>query len=63
MALGWITWMVFEAAFLGSLAIHSLPLALTTYVLRGFGYPLFAFSFLVSITAIVARERNGVAVG
>lgn len=63
MLLGWAVWMVFEAAFLGSLAIDSFPLALITYVIRGFGFPLFAFSFLVWITAIVKRERNGVAVG
>ncbi len=63
MVLGWVIWMVFEAAFLGSLAIDSFPLALVSYVLRGFGFPLFSFSFLVWITAIVQRSRNGVAVG
>ncbi|MGC1272080.1 MAG: MFS transporter [Planctomycetaceae bacterium] len=36
---------------------------LITYALRGFGYPLFAFGFLVWITAVTPRYRLGTAVG
>ncbi|WP_028935398.1 RbtT/DalT/CsbX family MFS transporter [Pseudonocardia spinosispora] len=63
MALGAAVWIVFEVLFLVSLAIGSLPLVFLTYFLRGFGYPLFAFSFLVWINITTPVERNGVAVG
>jgi len=36
---------------------------LITYALRGFGYPLFAYSFLVLITYRSSQERLGAAVG
>ena len=36
---------------------------LLTYALRGFGYPLFAYGFLVWITAATPAERLGTAVG
>ena len=63
MALGFAVWVVFEAAFLGSLAVHSIPLVAISYFLRGFGFPLFAFAFLVWVNAVVRKERNGAAVG
>lgn len=34
-----------------------------TYALRGLGYPLFAYSFLVWITYYAPKERLGTAVG
>jgi MFS family permease len=63
MTLGMVVWVVFEVLFLLSLQIGSLPLVAVTYFLRGFGYPLFAFAFLVWINVVTPYERNGVAVG
>lgn len=63
MVLGTVVWVVFEVLFLVSLDMHSLPLVFLTYFLRGFGYPLFAFAFLVWINVTVPEERNGKAVG
>ncbi len=63
MTLGFAVWVVFEVAFLLSLQTGSLPLVFASYFLRGFGYPLFAFAFLVWINAVAPRERAGTAVG
>jgi MFS family permease len=63
MTLGFAIWVVFEALFVISLAADSTMGAFITYFLRGFGYPLFAFAFLVWINAVVPRKRNGTAVG
>jgi MFS family permease len=63
MALGVVVWVVFEVLFLLSLQLESLPLVALTYFFRGFGYPLFAFAFLVWINVVTPYERNGVAVG
>src|SRR5699024_3265809 len=41
----------------------SIPLVAISYFLRGFGFPLFAFAFLVWVNAVVRKERNGAAVG
>ena len=63
MLLGVIVWVVFQAAFVGALATESVPLIFAAYTVRGFGFPLFAFSFLVWINAVTPKERNGAAVG
>ena len=63
MTLGLVVWVVFEVLFLLSLQLGSMPLVALTYFLRGFGYPLFAFAFLVWINVVIPYERNGVAVG
>lgn len=63
MTLGAVVWVVFEVLFLLSLQVGSLPLVAATYFLRGFGYPLFAFAFLVWINVVTPYSRNGVAVG
>ena len=63
MALGVAIWLVFQACFLFSLSLDSTPLVLISYFFRGFGYPLFAFSFLVWINEVVPSKRNGAAVG
>lgn len=63
MALGAAVWVVFEVLFLLSLQSESLPLVFLTYFLRGFGYPLFAFGFLVWINITTPVRRNGTAVG
>src|SRR5207249_7164717 len=64
MAIGLGVWVAFEVAFLLlGVAPGNYPLILATYALRGFGYPLFAFGFLVWITAATPRYRLGTAVG
>lgn len=63
MLLGFLVWIVFEAAFLVSLAMDSTVLIMLSYFFRGFGYPLFAFSFLVWINTVTPPQRNGTAVG
>lgn len=63
MALGLAVWVVFQLAFLGSLQLESIPLIAISYFLRGFGFPLFAFAFLVWINAVIDKERNGAGVG
>jgi MFS family permease len=63
MLLGFLVWVVFQALFLLSIQMESVPLIFATYFMRGFGYPLFAFSFLVWINEVTPYERNGKAVG
>lgn len=64
MAAGLAIWTVFEVTFLQfGIRSGSYPLILLLYALRGFGYPLFAFGFLVWITAGTPRGRLGTAVG
>lgn len=63
MQLGAAVWVVFEVLFLLSLNAGSVPLAFVTYFLRGFGYPLFAFAFLVWVNLVTPVRRNGAAVG
>lgn len=63
MTAGAAVWVVFEVLFLLALQLGSLPLVFLTYFLRGFGYPLFAFAFLVWVNLVSPYERNGKAVG
>ncbi|WP_104125937.1 RbtT/DalT/CsbX family MFS transporter [Cryobacterium sp. Y57] len=63
MLLGFVVWMVFEATFLLALSGESTVGVIISYFLRGFGFPLFAFAFLVWINAVVPSKRNGRAVG
>ncbi|GGK92209.1 MFS family permease [Curtobacterium luteum] len=63
MVLGFAVWVVFEVLFLIALAIGSVSFAAVAYALRGFGYPLFAFAFLVWVNITTPVERNGSAVG
>ena len=63
MLLGFVVWMVFEATFLLALSSESTAGVMISYFLRGFGFPLFAFAFLVWINAVVPSKRNGTAVG
>ncbi len=64
MALGLLIWVVFEVGFLlfGVAPGKYLPLMIM-YALRGFGYPLFAYGFLVWISVAAPRHRLGTAVG
>ncbi len=64
MLLGLGVWGVFQVVFL-AFAVPAggfWPL-LVSYGLRGFGYPLFAYGFLVWVTAVTPRRRLGSAVG
>src|SRR5699024_4714413 len=61
--LGVAVWVVFQAAFVGALATESVPLIFGSYLMRGFGFPLFAFAFLVWVNAVVPKDRTGAAVG
>jgi len=64
MAVGLLIWATFEIPFLLFGVIPAnYPALLLTYGLRGFGYPLFAFGFLVWITAATPRKRLGTSVG
>jgi hypothetical protein len=63
MILGFAVWVVFEVLFLLALNIGSVPFAAVAYAVRGFGYPLFAFAFLVWVNITTPVERNGSAVG
>lgn len=63
MILGFAVWVVFEVLFLLALNVGSVPFAAVAYAIRGFGYPLFAFAFLVWVNITTPVERNGSAVG
>ncbi|WP_261647189.1 MFS transporter [Curtobacterium sp. C2H10] len=63
MILGFAVWVVFEVLFLVALGLGSVPFAAVAYAIRGFGYPLFAFAFLVWVNITTPVERNGSAVG
>jgi polyol permease family len=64
MALGLAIWVVFEIGFLLlGVAPGNYWLTMLMYGLRGFGYPLFAYGFLVWITVAAPRKRLGTAVG
>lgn len=61
---GLAIWIFFEVLFLVFGAANgSFPVMLATYTLRGFGYPLFAFGFLVWIAAATPAHRLGAAAG
>ena len=63
MMIGFITWVVFEIVFLVAVASDNESLMFGAYALRGFGYPLFAFGFLVWIAAVANRRRLATAIG
>ena len=64
MWIGLIAWTVFQVIFLGfSLPTRNFPTMLVSYGLRGFGYPLFAYGFLVLVTTATPAKRLGSAVG
>src|SRR5262249_53230308 len=57
-------WAAFEVGFLLlGVAPNSYPMIFLFYALPGFGYPLFAFGFLVWVTAVTPPGRLGTAVG
>jgi polyol permease family len=64
MAIGLAIWAVFEVGFLLlGVAPGNYSMIMAMYALRGFGYPLFAYGFLVWITVAAPRQRLGTAVG
>jgi polyol permease family len=64
MMIGLAIWLVFDVLFLAiAVSGENYPLMLLFYGLRGFGYPMFAFGFLVWITAVAPVARLGAAVG
>lgn len=64
MWIGLCIWIAFEIPFLTlGLARHNLTAILISYALRGFGYPLFAFGFLVWIAAVGEPKRLATAIG
>jgi len=64
MAMGLLLYILGTIGFL-TYGLHDLHygLMLITYAIRGFGYPLFAYSFLVWITYRAPQEKLGAAVG
>ncbi|MGI5255686.1 MFS transporter [Streptomyces angustmyceticus] len=64
MTAGFAIWLVFQVLMLTvALPAMNYPLLLLIYGLRGFGYPLFAYGFLVWVTAATPPRRLGTAVG
>jgi polyol permease family len=55
--LGFSIWVAFQAIFLLFGLSHGFTAILITYGLRGLGYPLFAFGFLVWITVVAPSNR------
>ncbi len=61
---GLLIWLGFEIPFLLAGVAHAnYPVILTCYMLRGLGYPLFAFGFLVWITKVTPQWYMATAVG
>lgn len=64
MALGAGIWLLLHAAMIVvALPAHSYGLLIATYGLRGFGYPLFAYGFMIWLIAGSGRERLNTALG
>jgi polyol permease family len=64
MGAGLLIWLVFELPFLlGGIHHANYPVIVASYALRGFGYPLFAYGFLVWVTAVTPQRYLGTAVG
>jgi len=64
MFMGLAIWLVFHAAFLLlGVAPGNYPLILLFYAMRGFGYPLFAYGFLVWITVATPARSLGTSLG
>ncbi len=64
MWIGLAIWVLFEILFLVfAIPARSYALILFFYGLRGFGYPLFAYSFLVWIAAATPARQLGTSVG
>ncbi|MDT0459329.1 MFS transporter [Streptomyces sp. DSM 41527] len=57
-------WGVFQLLFLlAAVPLTSYPMMMLAYGLRGLGYPLFAYGFLVWVAGVTPRARLGTAMG
>ena len=64
MLIGLLIYLAGTAGFIGiGLDSLDMPVMLFTYALRGFGYPLFAYSFLVWVSYVTPPNMLGRAVG
>ncbi len=64
MWVGFLIWIVCEVPFLlVGIAHANYPVIAVSYMLRGFGYPLFAFGFLVWVTAATPQRYLATSVG
>ena len=64
MLIGLAIWLIFHMTFLLlGVAPGNYPLILVFYALRGFGYPLFAYAFLVWITVATPARNLGTSLG
>lgn len=63
MMIGFSIWAVFQLAFLFALTTGNYWLVAATYFMRGFGYPLFSFAFLVWVNITSLPSKAGTAVG
>lgn len=64
MLMGIILYIIGTVGFVGfGMPEVNYPVMLLTYAIRGFGYPLFAYSFLVWITYRSPQQKLGAAVG
>ncbi|WP_085994228.1 MFS transporter [Oceanobacillus senegalensis] len=64
MLLGLVVWVIFEIGFLSlGIAQENYFMILLMYGIRGFGYPLFAFSFIVWVAYITEEKRLATAMG
>jgi polyol permease family len=63
MLVGFAIWMAFEAGFLYALMQHDYMLMLVTFGVRGLGYPLFAYGFLVWVAMDTPEKTMGKAAG
>ncbi|MET7802009.1 MFS transporter [Streptomyces decoyicus] len=61
---GLAVWAAFQLLFLlAAIPLTSYPLMMLAYGLRGLGYPLFAYGFLVWVAGVTPRARLGTAMG
>jgi len=64
MLLGFAIWFVFEIGFLAlGVMQHNFTVMLITYGIRGLGYPMFSYGFLVWVTMETEEATMGRAVG
>src|SRR5699024_11643088 len=64
MAVGLFIYIIGTVGFVGiALPTNNLGVMIPAYALRGFGYPLFAYSFLVWISYRAEKDKLGSAVG
>ncbi|MCF3109263.1 MFS transporter [Niabella sp. CC-SYL272] len=63
----WVGFLLFVAGTFGFVGLglknQDFSIMLLTYAIRGFGYPLFAYTFLVWITYRTPQNKLGTAVG